>query len=103
MKFITSKELSNSKNKFLVLDIRSPQRYMQSHVDGSINIDVYDDLHNGDKKIVEEKLRVLPKDKPIVTVCNAGMTAQHASRLLESLGYKTLVLEHGMMGWLSSK
>ena len=48
---------------------------------------------------MKKKLNQLPKDKKIITVCNAGVTSQNASMLLESMGYKSLVLEKGMMGW----
>lgn len=99
MEFITAEELKQSKGEFLILDIRDSIAFTQSHVDGSMNIDVYDDIHERNYEIARQKLSRLPKDKTIITVCNAGITAQPASLILESMGYKTKVLEDGMMGW----
>ena len=100
MQQITSKELANSKDEsLLILDIRDSTKFKDWHIKDSQNIDVYNDVWEGNFDTIKKKLSILPKDKKIVTVCNAGVTSQNASMLLESMGYKTLVLEKGMMGW----
>ena len=100
MESITSKELLKSNDESsLILDIRHSNSFKDWHIKDSINIDVYDDIWNGNFEDVKRKLSQLPKDKKIVTVCNAGVTSQNASMLLESMGYSTLVLEKGMAGW----
>ena len=100
MQIITPKELvKNNDTSILVLDIRHENSFRDWHIKGSQNIDVYDDIWEGNFDAVKQKLIQLPKDKKIVTVCNAGVTSQNASMLLESMGYNTLVLEKGMMGW----
>ena len=100
MKFITSKELAKNKQKdILVLDIRDENKFRTNTVPGSVNIDVYSDIKLGSYEKVKQKLSILPKDKEIITVCNAGITAQPASSILESMGYRTKVLENGMIGW----
>ena len=101
MEFITAEELQKSKGEIIILDIRSELKFNQNHINNSLNIDVYDDIHDGNTEIVKKKLSVLPKDKEIITVCNAGVTAQPASKILETMGYKTKVLELGMIGWNS--
>ena len=100
MESLSAKYLFSSKDpSILVVDIRDEHHFRHGHVKGSINIDVYNDLHEGNFDIVREKLKTLPKNKTIITVCNAGITAQAASTILDSMGYKTAVLEHGMIGW----
>lgn len=100
MLFITSKELDESRKEgILVLDIRDENKFRAGTVPNSINIDVYSDIHLQNYEKVRQKLSALPKDKEIITVCNAGFTAQPASLILESMGYKTRVLENGMIGW----
>lgn len=102
MQSITPKELiKNDDKSILVLDIRHSNSFNDWHIKDSINIDVYDAIWNGNFEDVKRKLNQLPKDKKIVTVCNAGVTSQNASMLLESMGYSTLVLDKGMMGWNS--
>ncbi|HLC62167.1 MAG TPA: rhodanese-like domain-containing protein [Candidatus Nanoarchaeia archaeon] len=100
MESLSAKYLFSSKDpSILVVDIRDEHHFRHGHVKGSINIDVYNDLHEGNFDIVREKLKTLPKNKTIITVCNAGITAQGASAILEEMGYKTAVLEYGMIGW----
>ena len=100
MKSIQPKELiKNNDESILILDIRHSNSFKDWNIKDSINIDVYDDIWNGNFEQVKQKLSELPKDKKIITVCNAGVTSQNASMLLESMGYSTLVLEKGMMGW----
>ena len=96
--FINSRELGQRKD-LLLLDIRDKIKFSQNTVKGSINLDVYNDLHEGNFEIVKEKLKTLPKNKTVITVCNAGITAQAASAILDSMGYETAVLKHGMIGW----
>jgi len=100
MQQITAKELlSNKDESILIVDIRESDNFDDWHIKDSKNVDVYKDIWNSNFDKVKEKLSQLPKDKKIVTVCNVGKTSQKASVLLESLGYNTLILEKGMMGW----
>ena len=100
MQTITSKELvKNTDKSILILDIRAADSFNDWHIQDSKNVDVYNEIWNGKFEDVKQKLSQLPKDSTIVTVCNAGVTSQNASMLLESMGYHTLVLEKGMMGW----
>ena len=100
MQQITAKELANNNDKsILILDIREKDSFEDWNIKDSHNIDVYNDIWEGNFDVVKKKLSQLPKDKKIVTVCNAGVTSQNASMLLESMGYSTLVLEKGMVGW----
>ncbi len=100
MQFITAMELAkNNDDSILILDIRTPDNFNDWHIKNSLNVDVYNDIWQGNFEDVKKKLGKLPKDKKIVTVCNAGVTSQNASMLLDSLGYNTLILEKGMMGW----
>ena len=102
MQSITSKELAKNNDKsILILDIREESKFKDWHIKNSINVDIYHDIWEGNFDAVKQKLSKLPKDKKIVTVCNAGVTSQNASMLLESIGYNTLVLEKGMIGWNS--
>jgi len=100
MKFITPKELAESgREGIMVLDIRDADKFSKGTVPDSINIDVYSDIHLQNYEKVRQKLSALPKDEEIITLCNAGFTAQPASLILESMGYRTRVLEDGMIGW----
>jgi rhodanese-related sulfurtransferase len=66
----------------LVIDIRIPTDYAESHVPGAVNIP-QDDLSS---------TRDLPEDRdaPIITVCNIGKFSKHATLYLKSKGYKNV-------------
>ncbi len=100
MRYITPKELSDNKDYF-ILDIRNSDQFNDWHIPKSKNIDVYNDIWQGKSEHVKQKFYNLPKNKEIIIVCPVGVTSQHASNILESLGYNTLVLEKGMLGWNS--
>ena len=103
MEFITVEELSKTKKEYLLVDIRGERRSIPQRIEGSIIVDVYDDIHFGRLEIAKEKLSALPKDRTIVLICNSGSTTQPASAILELMGYKTKILENGMIGWNAAK
>ena len=53
-----------------VLDIRAEEDRQQWSIPGSLHINAYDDLKAGHAGALE--CAELPKDQPIVTVCNLG-------------------------------
>jgi len=100
MQQISAKELINEKDdSILILDIRDSNTFNEWHIPGSQNINVSKEIADGNLEKAKEKLSQLPRDKTIVTVCHAGISSQKAADVLDSLGYKTVVLEKGMIGW----
>ncbi len=100
IKTITAKELEQRADpSVLILDVREKDAFDDWHIPGAINIDVSKDMKEGKFTDAMEKLKDLPIEKKIITVCNKGMTAHNASLVLDSMGYQTEVLEHGMTGW----
>lgn len=67
----------------LVVDIRSPDMFAESHISGSINIP-QDDL--------AERVSELPddRDSPIVMLCNIGKFSKYATLYLKSKGYRNV-------------
>ncbi|MEK6947466.1 MAG: rhodanese-like domain-containing protein [Nanoarchaeota archaeon] len=100
MESISAKELFSSKDpSLLVVDIRDEHHFRHGHIKGSINIDIYNNIWHGNHELARKKLSALPKDKKLVIVCNVGATAKIASSFLESMGYKAMVLEGGIIEW----
>lgn len=74
--------LKNDK-ECILLDVRSPQEYKENHLDGSINIPVYDIS----KKIEE----IVPnKEKQIIVYCQSGNRSRKAIEILNKKGYTKL-------------
>lgn len=75
------KILQNEKNLFL-LDVREPSELEElGTLKGYVNIPL---------KQLEGRLKEVPKDKTIVTMCRRGVRASSAAEILEKHGYKVL-------------
>lgn len=80
-----------------VLDIRTPEDRAHWSIPGSIHVNAYDALKTGDQQALEGLH--LPKDRPVVTICNAGKVSQIAAERLHERGLQTLSLAGGMRAW----
>lgn len=77
----------------VVVDIRSSADFDKGHIAGAINI-AADKLVNGHEKLENHKT------KPIIVVCNAGITAAKTANQLIKAGYEQVdVLDGGMGTW----
>ena len=67
----------------LVVDIRSPEMFEESHIPGAINIP---------REELPRRIDELPSDREasIVTVCNIGRFSKHATLYLKSKGYRNV-------------
>ena len=81
-KDISYKDLKSlMKNKYIVLiDVRSGQEYEEGHLDGAINIPVY----NIEKEISKY---VRSTEDTIILYCSSGSRSRQAKEILENLGY----------------
>ncbi len=80
-------------NDAIVIDLRSADAYSQGHIVGARNIPA-DEL--------EAKIEGLAgmKDKPVVTVCEAGITSTKAVATLKTAGFESAFgVKGGMAGW----
>ena len=82
----------------LVLDIRHEEDFLDWHIPGSVNVDVYDELID-DRDAAKDALADLSPERETVTVCGAGIIAETATDLLEEMGYDAMTLKDGMNGW----
>ena len=80
-----------------VLDIRSDEDRTQWAIPGSVHINAYEALRNGQPGPLQDA--VLPTDGPVVTVCNAGRMSELAADFLTGRGIDVLSLEGGMKAW----
>lgn len=74
--------MKNDTNAILI-DVRSPQEYREGHLEGSINIPLYD-LERNCEELLKEK------DNTIILVCQSGSRSKKALKTLESLGYSSV-------------
>jgi len=83
-------QMVNQKNA-LFIDIRSDDLYKAGHIAQSRHLPMAD-FHG--------KRAALPKDKPLIVVCERGRTSLPAARALRKLGFSEVYsLEGGLQGW----
>lgn len=87
---IENKEISYKKMMDMIknsninlIDVRSSQEYEEGHLDGAVNIPVY----QIDKEI--EKF-VSDKEDTIILYCSSGYRSKEAKDILENLGYENV-------------
>ena len=73
------KELMRNKEIYLK-DVRSGQEYEEGHLDGAINIPVYNIENEIQKKVKD-------KNETIILYCSSGSRSKKAKNILEKLGY----------------
>ena len=77
----------------LVVDIRAPEMYAESHIGGSVNIP-QDGLSGGDDALPDDR------DAEIVMVCNIGKFSKQATLYLKSMGYRNVrSMKGGLNEW----
>ena len=75
---------------FVVLDVRRPDEWRAGHIPGSLPIQVGD---------LPTRMRELPKDQTIVTICQSGYRAEIAASMLAASGREVIVVRGGMEDW----
>lgn len=75
-----------STSDYLVIDTREPFEYQMDHVDGAINISSSEFMTGS----IPDKLRDVPKDKPIILYCRSGQRSNTCSMLLGQYGFTNL-------------
>ncbi len=74
----------------LLLDVREPYEYKARRIPGSVNVPLSRIMVGLD----------LPKDTPIVTICEHGVRAEKARRVLVAHGYRQVkTLSGGIAAW----
>ena len=81
----------------VVLDVRSDVDYAQWAIPGSLHINAFEALRAGQPGALASA--ILPHDRPVVTVCNAGRVSQSAAAILADRGFDARSLVGGMKAW----
>ena len=86
-----------NKEEGIVFDIRPEKDYRQSHILGAKQLSS-EKVSSNDFSGLEKY-----KDKPIIVVCAAGLTASKTANALVKAGYSAVfILSGGMSAWLNA-
>lgn len=77
------KEIIKNNNNVILVDVRSRQEFSEGHLNGSINIPLYEL-----EQCCESKLK--DKNSIIIAYCQCGMRSRKAVALLKKHGYKNV-------------
>ncbi|WP_300357294.1 rhodanese-like domain-containing protein [Fusobacterium sp.] len=86
-----AKEMFETSDKYIILDVRTKEEYKEGHIKDAINIpneDIFDD------DILNEEL-----DMPIFVYCRSGHRSLQASAKLALLGYTNIYEFGGINTW----
>lgn len=90
---ITPAEFKESSVGQTIIDIRTPQEFVNGHIEGAININLFD-------KTFVEQLSKLDKSKPIFMYCRSGSRTASATKKASKLGFeKVNDLQGGIINW----
>lgn len=91
IRMLTPAEFSDEKDGMHVIDVRTADEYAAGHVPGARH------MMGG---FLADRLRELPRDRPIALVCGTGYRSTVASSVLERAGFDEVVnVTGGMAAW----
>ena len=90
---VQSDHLTNNYSNHQILDVRTKNEYKLSHLDGSINLPLYD---------IITKKNFLNKETKYLIHCQTGYRSMIASSLLKNMGFEVVEIKDGFIGILNS-
>ena len=90
---VQSDHLTNNYSNHQILDVRTKNEYKLSHLDGSINLPLYD---------IITKKNFLNKETKYLIHCQTGYRSMIASSLSKNMGFEVVEIKDGFIGFLNS-
>ena len=85
-----------------LLDVSPPETWATGGIPGSQHLEAYQALKAHDPTALAGLL--LPRDRPVVTICAAGKTAgQVAAEQFAAQGFQAFFLEGGLDAWRTAR
>ena len=87
-----AKQLMDTQNNYVILDVRTEEEYNEGHIPGAILIPDYEIVERAEKELVD-------KNQLILVYCRSGRRSKLAAERLAWLGYKNVKEFGGIMDW----
>ena len=87
-----AKQLMDTEENYVILDVRTQEEYDESHIPGAILIPDYE---------IAQRAQTILKDKDqlILVYCRSGRRSKLAAQELEKLGYTNIKEFGGIIDW----
>lgn len=79
----------------LLLDVRTPAEFAEFHLKGAHLIDWLD------TDLFKKEVATLDKTKTLYIYCRSGKRSHEAATYLQSLGYKVVDMDGGILSWIA--
>jgi rhodanese-related sulfurtransferase len=87
-----AKEIMDSQEGYVILDVRTQEEFDQGHIPGAINVP--------NETIGTDEIPQLPtKNQLILVYCRSGRRSKEAAEKLVKLGYTNIVEFGGILDW----
>ena len=87
-----AKELMDSEQDYVILDVRTEGEYAEGHVPGATLLPLNDVASKAESVLTD-------KDQLILVYCRSGNRSKQAAKTLASLGYTNVVDFGGISSW----
>ena len=87
-----AKEIMDSEEGYIILDVRTQEEYDEGHIPGAILIP-YDEILEKAESVLTDK------DQLILVYCRSGRRSKIAAEALAELGYTNIKEFGGIIGW----
>jgi rhodanese-related sulfurtransferase len=91
---ISLEELESRDSGAILLDVREPVEYASGHVPGAVNLPQAD---------LADRLDELPRDRPVVLICQGGYRSLRAAQFLKQTGFtRVFSVPGGTAAWIDA-
>lgn len=73
-----------------LVDVRTAEEFSEGYIPGALNISLQE---------LEQKINLIPKDKPVIIYCRSGNRSSFATRQLMQAGYAEVYDLGGIIDW----
>jgi len=89
---VEAKKIMDTEKDIIILDVRTPEEFADSYIDGAINIP--------NEQIKDSLLEQIPdKSAKILVYCRSGRRSQEAAKKLIKIGYTNVYDFGGLIDW----
>ena len=87
-----AKDLMDSKENYVILDVRTVEEFAEGHIEGAILIPDYEIGEKAESMLTD-------KDQLIFVYCRSGRRSKNAASELAALGYTNIQEFGGILDW----